>query len=156
MSAVDVVFIGQAPSRTAGHARAFDGLSGARLAKIADVDLEAFLRSAVTLNLLTAFPGRRGKKGDAFDVAAARARAAELTAALSRKRVVFVGRRVADAFGFTEAEPCVWSDHATFSSAAFIPHPSGLNVFYNSPTNRRIVGKFVRTAVGLSPLTGGA
>lgn len=132
------ILLGQAPSAESDPARPLgpDGVSGRRLARIAD--MAAFeLR-----NLLRAFPGRAAK-GDAFPKAEGQLAAAALIARLRGRRVIFLGRNVAEAFGFAWKEPMVWHQHVGFT-AARLPHPSGVNLWWNDAKNVRAAAAFLR------------
>ena len=60
---------------------------------------------------------------------------------------MFVGLAVAAAFAFTEP-PCVWRRIAIPRRAlGVVPHPSGVNTWYNDPANVDIARRFLREAV---------
>lgn len=86
-------------------------------------------------NLLTYWPGRAPTGGDLFPLREAR------TAAFLRMsdwrqddRIVFCGRRVAEAFDF-DAPWFRW-ERFGMVNAAVMPHPSGLSRVWNDPAQR--------------------
>lgn len=133
--------VGQAPSRTAGKLRAFDGASGRRLAKLAQVPWEEFFDRFDTVNLLARWPGKHGgayryrAKGDRFPVASARRRAGRIAKTFGDYRaVVLCGSKVAEAFGLP---PRAFEWAIVNGTGVFvIPHPSGCNVVYNDEHQR--------------------
>ena len=139
-----LLFVGQAPSRTAGRVRAFDGRSGQRLASLLDLTLAEFLAIVDTVNLLARWPGKHGgkyayrEKGDRFPIATARRKANRLKKELHALRhpvVVLCGRRVARAFG-VEGE--FLSRHRRGGIQVLLfPHPSGCSQWWNDPKNVR-------------------
>lgn len=144
------VLIGQAPSRTSARSAAMtalEGKSGRRLASFAGLSGEQLFALTERENLFASFPGKSGK-GDRFNAKLAHARADAMTPRLAGRVVVFLGYRVAAAFGFEE-EPFIVMPHRGFS-AVMIPHPSGINSFYNSAANRRRAGDCLRLVLALS------
>ena len=107
---------------------------------------------------LDMFDRRNLLRAREWDQRAARAAAQELLPELGGRRVVVLGSQVRAALGLPKAEPLVWykmltprvgQKAAAFSYAA-LPHPSGRNMWYNAPTNREAVGKFLVEAAGMS------
>lgn len=131
------MLIGQAPSR---RARDFQGKSGARLAALAGIPHDQLARRFRVRNLLAQYPGRASGKGDNFPLAQARAAAKQVTL---RGSVVLVGANVARAFGI-RSKPFTWSRVGS-ARVAVIPHPSGLNLFWNRPVNVRRAARFLRS-----------
>lgn len=111
------------------------------------VTLEKFLAKVRTTNVLPAWTGKQGK-GDRFDMADARAAAMAITcsdAFFEAQSVVFVGFRVAAAFGRHELKPCRWAPGWLMGQrAALLPHPSGINTWYNDPDNKAAAARFMR------------
>lgn len=133
------LLVGQAPSRSAGHARAFDGESGRRLARL--LDLPSIFDAFETVNLLRRWPGKHGgryayrEKGDRFPLQAARRSARRLRATLTPGRVVVLcGGRVARAFGIDV--PALHWARIDGCWVLVLPHPSGCNLWWNDPANR--------------------
>src|SRR5712691_1480211 len=124
------ILIGQAPARRAGPPLA--GRIGARLASLAELSPAEYLAAFERRNVLERWPGKDGK-GDRFPPALARSAAARMTPSLRRRRVIFLGRATARAFGFGE-DLFAWKNFCGFEAAAF-PHPSGVNRWWNDPPN---------------------
>ena len=135
------ILLGQAPSAESDPERPLgpDGASGRRLARLVG---PAFEEAFELRNLLRAFPGKLAK-GDAFPKTEARLAAAATIARLRGRRVVFLGRNVAEAFGFSWPEPLEWHQHVGFA-AARLPHPSGINTWWNDQKNVRAAAAFLR------------
>jgi uracil-DNA glycosylase len=143
-----VLLIGQGPSRRRPRgARAFDGPgAGAHLAKLAGVPQAELLRRVRAVNLLKTWRGKAGK-GDRFPMAAARRAAAKLYSSKLYHEadvVVFVGDAVARAFGVGRLKPC----GIYWGWAAKLPHPSGVNRWYNEQANRDLASRFLRDLIG--------
>lgn len=142
-----VVLIGQAPGRTSG-ALPFDGLSGDRLAQHMGLRNRLELRHLVRcLNLLARYPGPSGKgKGDAFPHGRARSAARCLLASLPVEQgqvVLLAGHDVGRACG-VELPYLTWGRSAHGHRCAVIPHPSGINRWWNEAPNRDRFAAFVR------------
>lgn len=136
-----VVLVGQAPSRGSDPKRPLSGRSGEFLSLLAGFPVR---RRFELRNLLDVFPGKKGK-GDAFPLWKARLAAWELTKKLKGRRVVLLGQNVARAFGMARRglfhwEPGPWPIRET----AVFPHPSGINLFWNSPVNRLVGEVFLK------------
>jgi uracil-DNA glycosylase len=147
------LLVGQAPSRSAGHARAFDGESGRRLARLLDVP--SLFDAFETVNLLRRWPGKHGgryayrQKGDRFPRRAARRSADRLRATFPPGRVVVLcGSRVARAFGIY-AGFLQWV-RLDWCWALVLPHPSGCNLWWNDPANRESAEVALRCAMLLA------
>lgn len=92
-------------------------------------------------NLLDHWPGSAGK-GSAFPLAEARDAVGRVRASNPWTSFILVGKRVALAFGLRD--PALlrwfWSEGAWF---AVVPHPSGINRWYNDPENARAAATFM-------------
>lgn len=143
------VFIGQAPSRHGDPTKPLTGRPGRKLAELASMVPMEFYVSVVRANLLPYYVGTNGN-GDAFPMPEARDNALRLAKALDDRTVVFVGRRVAEAFGcrldwfewgndyFSAPDgETVWIRYAT------MPHPSGRNRFWNDQENTQTARRFM-------------
>ena len=121
--------------------------TGGRLAKLMNLDALTYLKTFQRINLLRVFPGGRRRPGgtrvDHWPKAEAR-RAADLIAPLlGDKQVILVGRNVARAFGLQLRGWHEWSsyvvsyppDQPVHFQVAVIPHPSGLNRWYQDSSN---------------------
>jgi hypothetical protein len=133
-----VYLVGQAPSRTSDPSRPLAGRPCAFLGSLVGLDADAFRRRFRCLNLLQAFPGKAGK-GDAFPIAPARSAAAQVRG----RRLLLLGRNVARAFGHADAPLLRWERRGG-RLVAVLPHPSGINVWWNEPRNRRAARRFLR------------
>lgn len=134
------LLVGQAPSRDTDGGLPFSGRSGRRLAALAGfphADLGARFELA---NVLDRWPGKAAR-GDRFPAREARAAAARLP--LAGRRVVFVGAGVAAAFGARPPAPLAWFDHAG-ARCALLPHPSGVNRWWNDPAHAAAAAAFLR------------
>lgn len=149
-----VLFVGQAPGPKAKRgARAFEGAgAGSRLANYAGLLPGQFLEKFSTVNVLKTWPGRGAGKGDRFPMAyaqrAARKMWSDSCAFCGHDKVVFVGQATVKAFGFVKLlrlQPCEWSGHDKW--VAYLPHPSGVNHWYNSHENRQRAERFLRELV---------
>jgi uracil-DNA glycosylase len=143
---VKTLLVGEAPARTTVGARPFSGRTGARLAELAGV--ERLRDSFEVVNLLDRWPGPTGAKGSEFPMEVARARAAAMVPrlVLRRRRVVLVGRRVAGAFRLARLPYLSWERIDGLAEVAVLPHPSGVNQWYNDPGNVERARRFLREA----------
>ena len=133
-----IVLIGQAPSRTGKPSRP---LASAKLAAICGLTTGQYLKKFRRLNVFNIWPGKNGK-GDAFPLARARTRAARLAKNLICGQTVFVGIKTAEAFSFKSA-PLRWRKF-NGGKAAILPHPSGINRWWNDPDNKKRAKRFMR------------
>lgn len=142
------LFVGEAPSHSTQRkgAHPLVGESGRRLATWAGMSAAEFQRAADLVNLYPLLP----EKWD-------NGRATELARALwngdmvgsSRSCVVLLGNRVARAFGFTHLE--TFRIYQTGRSpVALIPHPSGRNLFWNTPANVKLAEEFLHCVLRVS------
>jgi uracil-DNA glycosylase len=139
------LIIGEAPGR--GTGRPIEGRIGRRLADLAGLSFEEFRRSFARENVLDYWPGTDGK-GAVFPRDEAKAVAERLASRIRRQRrtVVLLGRRVSFAFGLGGA---AYFQRIVFGYARVVvlPHPTGINRWYNSPANREQVRRFFREDV---------
>lgn len=104
--------------------------------------MRVFARS----NVLSAWPGASCVKGAAFPLGQARIRAALLSRRFVRGRtVVLLGFRTARAFGvrggyFTRVR-------IRGADVVVVPHPSGVNRWFNDPDNVTKMRRFMRSLV---------
>jgi len=142
------IFIGQAPSRHGDPTKPLTGLPGQKLASLASMTMMEFCLSVVRANILPYYVGTNGS-GDAFPMPDAKRNAIRMAPLLDKRTVVFVGRRVAEAFGFKD-DWFDW-DEGYFDAVgkmvriryAVIPHPSGRNRFWNSSQNVQEARTFI-------------
>lgn len=128
-----MLLVGQAPSQDSDPAQPFSGRSGAHLIDLSGLRRDEFWARVDAINLLDRWPGKRGPKGDHFNLVEARASAARQMnafddAGFGYDYYVLCGRKVAAAFGL---------DHLDFFALygipyfVVIPHPSGANYLWN-------------------------
>lgn len=143
-----ILMIGQAPNGTGDPGKPCTGRFMNRLLEVSGVSKLRYLRVFERVNLVPEFPGKNGK-GDAFPMAEARRRAAEMSVA--GRTVVLCGRKVADSFGV--GAPLL--GRAERGGAVFyvLPHPSGRNRWWNDPENRRRAGRLIRDLAEEAPET---
>lgn len=138
-----IVLIGQAPGRNGDPSDPLGGKIGRRLAKLAGVSIEEYEDRTERMNMFDEWPGKAGK-GDAWDKEAARDRAAEILPELEDRRILFVGRNVAAAFGFGKIPWLKWiRDDESDMEVAVIPHPSGIVTWWNEGNNKRAAAEFL-------------
>ncbi len=139
------LLLGLAPSRRTDGDPPWSGASGRRLAGLLRAPLAAHFALA---NLLDRWPGADGR-GDRFDPAALRAAAARLLRRTDRP-IIATGRPVAVALGLGGGFPPLrWGVLDDGRPAAYLPHPSGLTLWYNDLDNRCAAAAFLRAAAGL-------
>lgn len=130
-----MLLVGQAPSRDSDPARAFSGRSGERLCQLSGLTHREFWDRVDAINLIDAWPGKRGPKGDRFNLVEARKAAVVYMNTFadrgpSYRSFVLVGRMVATAFGLGHLD---WFACYGIPCYAVIPHPSGANYLWNQP-----------------------
>jgi len=137
--------VGEAPSRrTEGHPP-LSGSSGRRLSETLGSPLE---ESFELRNLLEHWPGSGGR-GSRFDRPAAVLAAISLVTTEHPERVVCLGYRAAGAFllSRTDVEALGWRSLTVAGHAfelAVVPHPSGVNRWWNEEGNRLAAAEFLR------------
>ena len=142
-----MIFVGQAPSCETDERPAFTGRCGRFLAEMLGLPQEEMLRRFLFINLLPRFPGK-AKGGDAFPMDQARVYAEALASFFSRKNsVVLLGRNVAKAFNLGSLDLLSWHHPVQTHGArtAMVPHPSGINRWYNDEANREKATWFLRS-----------
>lgn len=138
------------------------GQTGRRLAELCGVPYEVLIECARFVNLLGRWPGRaRSGTGDAWQPQAARRYAREVVWPLVTERdiVVLLGRKVADAMA-VEGEPCGLVVEAGRPWLVTLPHPSGVNRWWNDPQHRRQAVALMQlvahsAGIGCSPVAAG-
>ena len=142
------VIIGQAPSQHSDPRRPLlGGHSGAKLQELCGFNLRQYFEAFDRANLIKSWPGcAAGGKGDAFPAPEAQAAAHAMLPALFGRRVVLLGRGVAEAFGL-RAPPLEWTRlpcPGGWLEAAYLPHPSGINRWWNTKANTSAAADFLR------------
>jgi hypothetical protein len=125
-----VLLVGEAPAR--GTSRPFEGNSGVRLREL--IGDEAFGRLDLA-NLYKRPMPSDGWKGSHFPAVLARRQAKQFGLPGGKGVVVLLaGKRVAKAFGVEARyfEPCLLRRRVCY----VVPHPSGVNRWYNVEINR--------------------
>lgn len=145
-----ILLIGQAPSRTSQGKLPFSGQSGKRLADLAVIPQKDLKNYFKMINVFDYWPGRSGK-GDAFPRDKIPDKLRKMVASYSA--TIFVGRGVADRFKFNPPEYLIWYSYPHRKQAASIlPHPSGVNRWYNDPQNLKDAQMFLRGIIWLADL----
>ena len=135
------LLIGQAPGPNTDPARPLypfpASSAGGRLCKFMGISVEEYLDIFDRVNLLQEFPGKEGKE-DKFPPRLAKVAAAAILPLLSGRTVVFIGRNVANSFGFSSLGFHSWDHHPDHGmKMACVPHSSGRSHWYNNPDNVR-------------------
>lgn len=138
------LIVGQAPSRATDGQPPFSGRSGERLARLLGVTPAELGDVAELVNLVERWPGKRGR-GDAFPIVEARDMATALTKFSQHERFVLCGGQVARSFGL-DLIPLVAARHAN-RTVMLVPHPSGLNRWWNDEEHERATSAALRSFV---------
>ena len=150
-----LLMIGQAPSRETDGLPPFVGKCGKFLAELMGMTQDEMLAAHDFRNVLGKWPGK-GINGDRFPMAEAREAADRLIPECRGRAVILLGSNVARAFSlkkFGYMELYQIRDpkdpgQVMVPLLAVVPHPSGVNRFYNDPTKRYVVSKFLRSLAG--------
>lgn len=140
------LLVGEAPGRRAKPGdRPFDGRCGSRLSDLIGRDVHECFD---VVNLLDEWPGPGGSgKGDAFPAELATNAALELLKRDSHGTIVLAGARVVAAFKLS-TRPLGGS--ISGSRVYFhVPHPSGVNRWWNDPVNAAQAGALLRLVARL-------
>jgi uracil-DNA glycosylase len=140
---VKPLLIGQAPSRITDGKLPFSGRSGLFLARLLGIEHEQLSELFELRNLIARWPGKDGK-GDLFPLAVARLEADAVP--IAGRTVVLAGTQVATAFGVAKLDRLVWH-RLRGAKIGIIPHPSGLNRWWNEPENRDAARRFLRSCL---------
>lgn len=142
MATKKIIMIGQAPGQ---HGDPSSPLASKRLADLCGLSVWEFKDRFDRINLLATWPGKRGK-GDEFSMTEARISAMEMVGSLSGRRVIFVGKQVARAFQFFGTDYFTWEEFGSML-VCLIPHPSGVNRFWNDPERVEQAQGFLRSLI---------
>ena len=134
-----VVIVGEAPSKWMQESGSLNALLNSSLEDLCGLSLHEFAERFGRVNLLSNWPGRQGKKGDAFPMAIATERADIMAFKLEDiPKVVLLGRRVQTAFRLDgELDFFEWVSHPVMRSVCIAPHPSRVSRWWNEQTNRQ-------------------
>lgn len=144
--------VGQAPSENGDPGRPMTGRSGFRLAEMAGIDKRElklrFLARFEKRNVLNYYPGSNGE-GDVFPMEEARQRGKYLAVELSPRTILACGKKTTEALTGAPAEAVhyfqlLMGDESSSSFVIPIPHPSGVNRWWNSEDNRGVYRSFMR------------
>ena len=135
-----ILLIGQAPGRRGDSTEPLQGRIGEKLTALFGLNEQQYLEQFDRMNVLDFWPGRSGK-GDKFPIHDAKRMASNKSANLSGRRILFIGIATASAFGF-EYAPLKWRKF-NGGRAAILPHPSGVNRWWNDPGNRKRASRFM-------------
>jgi hypothetical protein len=148
------LLVGQAPARS-GDGRPFTGASGRRLCSLLDVeDYDDLVHLLDLTNLITRVMPKQGRKGDSFDKALGRRSATRIqTKAIEGGRTDIIAAGLAVSMCFGVRNPAFLT---TYQSGVLrihvLPHPSGINLFWNDQTNVRAASRFLKAIVFDWPL----
>jgi hypothetical protein len=139
------LLIGEAPSKNENIPRPLEGRIGHRLAKFAGITFEEYLELFDRVNLLT-LRQDTAEKGFEFDMELATISAGLLRQTQPERRyMVLLGKRVAEAFRL----PLFYFEEMKEPDHTFIvmPHPSGVNRWFNDSRNLTEAQSFMRRMV---------
>lgn len=109
---------------------------------------EDYLARTQRFNVIPEWPGRdAGRKGDRFPVLIAKENARRMSYSFGSCTILFLGVQVGWAFGM-DGEPVTWnalkSPQGQPYRAAVLPHPSGINRWWNNDANKADAARFMR------------
>lgn len=151
---VRVVFVGEAPGPSGKVG--FQGWAGRRLRKMCGDDVGFAWLCAEFVNVFDRWPGpqaykhhdRDGGKGSRFLLTSARRKKKRVLAKLNSGTeeptvAVLLGKRVASALDFDREFFDPGPLDEGFVGAVVVPHPSGVNRWFNDPANRARFSRFM-------------
>lgn len=143
------LLVGEAPARGNDDQPAFTGRSGQFLTDLIGIPV---LAAFDCRNLLERYPGaHESGKGARFNIAEARWSVAKIwDMAKTDTRVILAGKRVAKAFE-VDSEYLVWTkwrlrgvpEFMSEIDLAILPHPSGVNRWWNDPDAKELARIFL-------------
>ena len=140
------LIIGEQPSKNGNPEQPLEGRIGHRMAEWMGITYEQYLDFFVRVNLLPQRIEYSGKGTD-FNVKLARRSAKQIEETFTPGRIVVIcGKRAASAFGIVKTDYFEWFalNHA---KAVIVPHPSGVNRWFNDPSNEMKMMAFCRVLV---------
>ncbi len=149
----NALIIGQAPAQHDDPSQPITGRTGRKLASLMDMSFEEYQCTFDRANLLDEWPGRRNMGvGDAFPLEEVRRSAYSLwstylgVTSCQYDWVLLLGRAVENAFG--GRKPMPWMKWELIMpqamKVAVLPHPSGVNRWWNETANKRAAKRFLR------------
>jgi len=140
------IIIGQAPHKSAAEnfRPLIDGKCGYKLAEICEIKHEEYAQIFETTNLINKYMGKYGK-GDIFPIKKARKKAQELWLKLDYDIIILAGKSVANAFNI-KAE-YFQRIKIEDREIVIIPHPSGINRWWNKKENEREAKNFMKKLI---------
>lgn len=129
-----VIFVGQGPGRDGDPLRPLEGHIAKRLGHLLGMPPDWFVHTCARINLNSEWIGKAGK-GDIFDPSEGRSAAGVLLRG-SWTRYVLLGKKVAECFNVNAEFLCV-TEHHRQKQFFVLPHPSGINRWWNEPQNVR-------------------
>ena len=142
-----ILIVGQGPSKDGEGLPPLSGPgTGDKLAELAGLPREEMLNRATAVNLLSKWYGKNGH-GDKFPASIAKKQAEKLKNSWKDfDRILLLGRNVASAFHVKGSliESLVWNADKDGNVVAWMPHPSGVDRWYNSRENTIAAAKFLR------------
>ncbi len=133
------MIIGQAPSRTSDPAEVLRGKSGEKLRTLLGVSVPKFAR-IVRVNLSTVYDGKDGK-GDAFTPDPDLVLTA-LAIAHAHDVALVLGKAAARALKLPKGIEYFIPTLRKRTTFYVVPHPSGINRWWNATANRKIAERF--------------
>jgi len=136
------LIIGEAPSKNETTPRPIEGRIGRKLAKFSSLTFEEFLETFDRVNLLEVRQDTK-EKGFQFNAAEAAVNAMRMINNMfdDGRVVLLLGKRVAHAFG-AHADYFQVQHLGTKAHVYVVPHPSGVNHYWNHSDNCEKVRQF--------------
>ena len=155
MSTSRILLVGQAPSKKVTPAldASTPGSASFRLLALMGITRDEYMERFARVNLLDYWPGsiNGSGSGDKFPKKAAQASARRILAQFQYPwKILCVGQRVGECFihksrlTYYEWMLCPSNFPPAVRDVAVIPHTSGLNRYWNDPSNVKLAEKFLR------------
>jgi uracil-DNA glycosylase len=142
------LLIGEAPSKNEVTEQPLEGRVGKRLAKLCGLTLPEYLNHFERVNLLHVRQDSK-EKGFEFDMVAAIHATTDICKLLTDpdRIILMLGARVAYAFGVKNMYFAQQKIPWIYGKVHVLPHPSGINRWFNHPLNYRQMEEFMRSIV---------
>ena len=139
-----ILLVGYCPSHSGSPERPLDGPgTGHRLAKLCGLSHKDYLEKFDRVNLHYDTPVKRDRLTREVGSVSADA----MMRRNKGRRIVLLGDEVRVAFGYAKDSIAEWVVLDDGTRVSYIPHPSGLNRWYNETDNTRRVEKFLRELI---------